>query len=81
MQPPLEPLSLDCLTPRQRETVELYSKGLVLKQVAHQMGISLSTVKVTVANAYGRLGIRNIQELAYRIGLRDGIARVRDAAD
>jgi len=56
------------LTPRERETLLLYAKGLVQKEVAQAMGRSLQTVKNYMANAYARLEVENAIEAFLVLG-------------
>ena len=47
------------LSPRQREMMLLVLRGLRNKEIAAAMGISISTVKCQLTEAYRRLGVRN----------------------
>jgi DNA-binding NarL/FixJ family response regulator len=44
------------LTPREREVVDLMSKGLTNRQIAERLAISRSTVKVHVRHVLDKLG-------------------------
>jgi DNA-binding NarL/FixJ family response regulator len=55
---------LNVLTPRQREAVILRLAGESNKLVAHRMGVELGTVKREIHDAYRKLEVRGIQELA-----------------
>jgi DNA-binding NarL/FixJ family response regulator len=47
------------LTSREQEVVHLLADGLLNKQIARQLGISESTVKVHLGRVYQRLGVEN----------------------
>ena len=47
------------LTPRQREIVRLQSQGLLQKQIADRLHISLGTVKTHILRAHKRTGARS----------------------
>jgi DNA-binding NarL/FixJ family response regulator len=56
--------SLPALTERETEIVSLCSEGLLAKEVANQLHISLGTVNRHKANIFSKLGINNRVELA-----------------
>ncbi|WP_263081905.1 transcriptional regulator UhpA [Endozoicomonas sp. Mp262] len=56
--------AVSLLTKRERQVSELLSKGLDVKSVAHQLGLSPKTVHVHRANAMDKLGVKNNVELA-----------------
>jgi len=58
-----ETLSLDRLTRREREVLELAGKGLHAKEIAHKLGISPRTVELHKASLMDKLGARNVAEL------------------
>jgi DNA-binding NarL/FixJ family response regulator len=65
-------LPLHLLTAHQRRVVELVGRGVLFKTAAYELGISPSTVKVHMCNAYKVLGITNgSTELAYKLGRMD----------
>jgi PAS domain S-box-containing protein len=49
---------LDCLTPRQRQVLQLMARGLLNKQIAFELGISDKTVKMHRAALLDSLGAR-----------------------
>lgn len=55
---------LNVLTPRQKEAVMLRLAGESNKLVAERMGIELGTVKREIHDAYKKLEVRGIQEVA-----------------
>lgn len=62
------------LSPREREIVALVADGLENKQVARELGISETTVKTHLRNAFDRLGVTSRSEAvaaALRLGLID----------
>lgn len=48
----------ELLTSREREVIELISKGKLEKEVAAELFISLKTVKSHISNIYGKLHVR-----------------------
>lgn len=60
----------DTLSPREHEVTNLLVRGLSIKEVARQLGISPSTVDNIRAAAYLKLGVRNRTELVRRIESR-----------
>lgn len=54
---PAGPLAL--LSTQQRRVIELVCQGLLNKQIAHELGISPSTVKAHVSAAYRALGVQS----------------------
>jgi len=51
------------LTPRQREVCELVATGLLNKQIAAQLGISIKTVKVHRARVMSSLQVASVADL------------------
>ena len=51
--------SLDILTKREKEILEMLSKGLVYKEIADQLNISSETVRKHVYNVYAKLHVSN----------------------
>ncbi|MEI6467444.1 MAG: response regulator transcription factor [Verrucomicrobiota bacterium] len=49
-------------SPREREILDLLVKGLILKEVADQLGISLETVRTHVTHIYQKLHVRSRTE-------------------
>ena len=50
------------LTPREKEALELLAKGLLYKEIASIMGISMGNLKQKVHNIYKKLGAGNRTE-------------------
>lgn len=62
------------LSPREREIVALIADGLENKQIGRELGISETTVKTHLRNAFERLGVTSRSEAvaaALRLGLID----------
>ena len=70
---PLRPNGFSrCLTPRQREVLQLLAEGRVRKEIAQTLGVSVKTVEFHRQQICGKLGLRTNAELtAYAI--RHGI--------
>ena len=51
--------SLDILSRREKEILEMLSKGLVYKEIADQLNISSETVRKHVYNVYAKLHVSN----------------------
>lgn len=51
------------LTPREREVMEAVVKGLMNKQIAHELGISEITVKLHRGNVMRKMEVRSLAEL------------------
>lgn len=51
--------SLDALTKREKEILEMLSKGLVYKEISDQLNISSETVRKHVYNVYAKLHVSN----------------------
>ncbi len=50
------------LTRREKDTLELLAKGLLYKEISHQLGISANTVKQHIHNIYEKLHVQNRTE-------------------
>ena len=64
--------SLDQLTPRQRETLQLIAEGYSTKEIAFALSVSVKTVETHRAQLKDRLGIYNVAGLV-RFALRVGL--------
>lgn len=51
--------SLDVLTKREKEILEMLSKGLIYKEISDQLNISSETVRKHVYNVYAKLHVSN----------------------
>ncbi len=64
--------SLDCLTPRQREILQLVVEGNKTREIAEILTVSVKTVETHRAELMDRLGIRDVAGLvkySIRVGL------------
>lgn len=65
--PPADlPLSLDALTPRERQVLPLVAEGLSSKEIARQLGISPKTVEIHRTNIIRKLEVKSSRELIYQ---------------
>lgn len=60
------PLSLDGLTPRERQILPLVAEGLSSKEIARQLGISPKTVEIHRTNIIRKLDVKSSRELIYQ---------------
>jgi DNA-binding CsgD family transcriptional regulator len=58
---------MDALTPRERDIVARTLRGDTAKEIAYDLGISHSTVRVLLARSYRRLGVKSRAELVAAI--------------
>lgn len=58
---------LRALTPREKQVLALVDRGLANKEIAHQLGVELSTVKNHVHNMLEKLGAARRGEAAARV--------------
>ena len=54
------------LTPREKEVIPLLARGLLIKEIADELGISLNTAKLHSCNIYRKLGVNNKTELSVK---------------
>ena len=52
-------MTLEILTPREREVLASLCQGHCNKRIARHLGISLGTVKIHLHNIYEKLGVGN----------------------
>jgi DNA-binding NarL/FixJ family response regulator len=64
--------SLDPLTPRESEVLNMMAEGLANKMIAHKLGISEHTVKFHVTSVMSKLNASSRTE-AVMLGLRQGL--------
>lgn len=65
-------LSLQALTPREKEVLQMASQGFANKQIAELMGISEHTIKFHLSSLYAKLRVTNRTE-ALRAGVINGL--------
>jgi DNA-binding NarL/FixJ family response regulator len=58
--------SLDMLTKREKEILEMLAKGLIYKEISDQLNISSETVRKHVYNVYAKLHVTNRVEAVNR---------------
>ena len=64
--------TLDALTPRQREILQLIAEGQGTQEIAFKLGLSVKTVEAHRAQIMERLGIRDVPGLT-RFAIRSGL--------
>jgi DNA-binding NarL/FixJ family response regulator len=52
------------LTPREREVLRLLATGKLMREIATEMGIEVSSVRAYASDIYAKIGVRNKTELA-----------------
>lgn len=57
------PERLPALTPREKEIVRLIRLGYSNKEIAGELGISVSTVKWNITNILGKFGVESSKQL------------------
>lgn len=71
------PRAAAALTPRQVEVLRLISDGKALKEIAHELGLSVKTVETHRSMIMDRLGVRDTASLVH-YALHHGIAPLRE---
>ncbi len=61
---PPPPVTRDALTPREAEILRLLGTGLCNKEIAHQLGVSVTTVRTHLNRIYEKVGPMSRVELA-----------------
>ncbi len=64
--------TLDALTPRQREILQLIAEGQGTKEIAYKLGLSVKTVETHRSQIMDRLNIRDVPGLT-RFAIRNGM--------
>ncbi len=57
----------DILSPREKEVLTLVSKGMLYKEIAHQLNISFHTVKQHIGKIYQKLHVQNKTEALNKV--------------
>jgi two-component system, NarL family, nitrate/nitrite response regulator NarL len=61
---PISPINKELLSPRQRQIFDLVVVGQSNKEIANELGLSVSTVKIHVAKLFDKLGVRQRSAVA-----------------
>lgn len=61
------PRAAENLTPREEEVLRLVARGLINKEIAGELGITLETVRQHLKNCYAKLHVRSRTEAAMRL--------------
>src|SRR6476661_744019 len=75
-----EPMSNDTsqISEREREILRLVATGATNQQIAHQLNISINTVKVHLRNIFGKIGVTSRTE-ATVFAVRSGLVQLSEA--
>jgi DNA-binding NarL/FixJ family response regulator len=60
--------AVDDLSPRQRQVLRRRAYGLRTKEIAHDLGISMQTVKNHITFTYIKLGVESLPEALVEVG-------------
>jgi DNA-binding CsgD family transcriptional regulator len=66
------PIGVESLTPSERRVAELAASGLMNRQIAQSLFVTVKTVETHLAAAYDKLGIRSRQQLSEALQERVG---------
>jgi DNA-binding NarL/FixJ family response regulator len=55
------------LSPREKEIIGLLGKGYLYKEIAHELGISVETVRTHIHNTYEKLHVRTRTEAVMKV--------------
>jgi len=69
-------LTHDCLTPREREMLQIIANGMNSKEIAQHLGISIKTVEVHRHSIMKKLNLFSIAELT-KYAIREGLTSIR----
>ena len=72
-----EPSSLDRLTPRQREVLQLVAEGKTTKEIGRALGISVKTAEMHRSQLMDSLDIHDVAGLV-RYAIRMGVVALDD---
>lgn len=61
------PSPAENLTPREEEVLRLVARGLINKEIAEELGITLETVRQHLKNCYAKLHVRSRTEAAMKL--------------
>jgi DNA-binding NarL/FixJ family response regulator len=78
-EPPVqEELPSGRLSPREREVLQLLSQGQTNREIAHNLTVSTSTVKIHVEHIFSKLGVSDRTQAAVRaieLGLLSSLSK------
>ncbi len=74
---PQQENGIGCLTPREREVLQLIAEGLTTKEIAASMNISEKTVEGHRQNLMDKLKLRSIAQLT-KFAVREGLSSLED---
>ncbi len=66
------PVTVDALTPREADIMRLLGRGLSNKEIAHQLGVSVTTVRTHLHKIYEKTGRMSRVELALYAAVHPG---------
>jgi DNA-binding NarL/FixJ family response regulator len=69
--------SLDVLTPKEREVLQLISEGITTKEIGVRLGISHKTADTHRTNLMRKLGLHSIASIT-RYAIREGVTTLED---
>ena len=76
---PMQPLS--SLTPREVEFLSLIRRGLTIKDMAREKGLSIGTVKIHVRNILGKYGAASRIHLLVLLRMNQNVRDARSPID
>jgi DNA-binding NarL/FixJ family response regulator len=72
------PVTGNALTPRETDILRLLGRGLGNKEIAHGLGVSVTTVRTHLSRIYEKVGPRNRVELALYAAILSGSGEARE---
>ncbi len=68
---------MENLTYQEKEVLELLKLGLINKEIAVKLNVSVHTVKTHLENIYRKLGVLNRVQAVY-VSIKRGILKIED---
>lgn len=59
--------TMACLSPREREVLTALARGLIYKEIAAELGISIETIRTHLHNIYKKLQVRSRTEAVMKV--------------